>query len=84
MKTSVVIFLIALMSLSACKKPSDTVDALVMRDCTGVYLQMNGEDFLVCNYKKLNKFEDGDKVKAAFTNISSCQSDQIVCMMLRF
>jgi hypothetical protein len=82
MKTTVVIFLMALMSFGACKKSTNTVDAIVVRDCTGVYLQMNGEDFFVCNYKKLSKYEDGEKVKAAFSTISSCQSDQVVCLML--
>lgn len=81
MKTILVIFLMALISFGACKKSANTVDAIVIRDCTGVYLQMNGEDYFVCNYKKLNKFEDGEKVKAEYTMVSSCNSDQVVCMM---
>lgn len=82
MKTIAVVFLISLMCFSACKKATNTVDATVVRDCTGVYVQVSGEDYFVCNYKKLNKYSDGDMVKVEFTRISTCQSDQVVCLML--
>lgn len=66
-----------------CKKNDPSVEATVTRDCTGTYVQIKGQDYMVCNYKKLQNFNEGDKILIAYTPIETCNSDQIVCMMFR-
>ncbi|MES2799405.1 MAG: hypothetical protein V4638_05265 [Bacteroidota bacterium] len=64
---------------------SKSVEAKVVRDCTGVYVRIDEKDYLVCNKSKLVNFENGDLVlvKSNETdNIDECEGkNDIVCMM---
>jgi hypothetical protein len=79
MKTIAVILLSALL-FGSCEKNCKSM--LVVRDCTGTYLRDDGKDYHVCNVGKLSKFSDGETVDATYHVISSCNSDEVVCMML--
>lgn len=58
--------------------------ALVVADCTGVYLRMDGLDYRVCNAELL-KDQKGERVKVSYKKIKSCNADKnkVVCMMYR-
>lgn len=82
MKRSVfTILLILLFIAGSCTK---TKTATVVRDCTGVYLQMNGTDYRVCNIEKISNYKHGQEIKASYKKLSSCDgsaNDQPVCFM---
>jgi hypothetical protein len=73
-----------LFSSFSCKKATD-VSAIVIKDCTGVYLRVNESDYRVCNSEKLDDYDDAAKVNAAFklAGETNCRAkEDIVCMML--
>ncbi len=72
-----------LLLLGACKSiQSEPVEAMVISDCTGVYLQIEGLDYLVCN-QNLVKSKVGQSVKVSFEKISECPEfkNKAVCLM---
>lgn len=82
-KLFLLLSLSVIFSLSACKSNSTTSDlALVVSDCTGVYLRMDGLDYRVCNSEEL-KDKKGKRVKVSYKKIESCNADKnkVVCMM---
>lgn len=86
MQTKIVIALltgILMLPLVACKKMKHQ-ETTIVKDCTGVYLRLNGKDFQVCNKEKLDGYPTGAKITATFRQISRCKSaeDDIICMML--
>ncbi len=75
-------FLIILVIAAACAK---TKTATVVRDCTGVYLNMNGKDYRVCNIEKISNYKHGQEITVSYKLVSSCDgtaNDQPVCFML--
>jgi hypothetical protein len=72
----------ALLCLACTKEQTDNM--IVIRDCTGTYLQKEGKDYQVCNLEKVQAFADGAEVKASYKKLNECKgsgADQIVCMM---
>ena len=67
--------------MCACHK-QEMQKAVIVRDCTGVYLQMNGQDFFVCNREKLDKYEDGEDVSVSVESLKSCDNNFAACLML--
>lgn len=68
----------------ACVK-NNLINAKLVRDCTGTYLEIGGKDYQVCNLEKVNSFTNGAQVEVAFHKISGCNGsamDAVVCMML--
>lgn len=55
----------------------------VIKDCTGAYLRYGGKDYKVCNVDKVEAYENGQRVEAAFGKLASCKAedDKIICMM---
>jgi hypothetical protein len=84
MKSLIQLFLCLAISLSiACTKERN-VNMIVIRDCTGTYLQKEGKDYHVCNLEKVKAFSDGAQVRASYKRLNECKGsgiDQIVCMM---
>lgn len=79
----ILLFPILAFGLLSCKK--DKLRSMtVQKDCTGVYLRVDGKDYHVCNDGLLEKYPPGTIVTAAFRSIPDCpeQADRIVCMML--
>jgi hypothetical protein len=71
-------------SLVSCKKERNA-SAVVLRNCTGTYLQSESKNYRVCNIEKLSPYADGDKVTATFKKTKDCNGsakDQIVCAMV--
>jgi hypothetical protein len=70
--------------LVSCDKEANK-NALVVRDCTGTYLQIDGKDYQVCNLEKVNSFPAGTPVAASFEKLDECNGsakDAVVCLML--
>lgn len=79
------LFTLLLMLLFVAASCTKTTKAMVVRDCTGVYLQMNGKDYRVCNIEKISNYKHGQEINASYKEISSCDgtaNDQPVCFML--
>jgi hypothetical protein len=81
MKTLQLFFVLGVILLSGCKK--ECGEMLVVRDCTGTYLQHDGKDYQVCNIETLSGFTSGTTVNATYHKIASCseQDETVVCMM---
>ena len=58
-------------SLGSCKM-SNLKNAEVVKDCTGSYLKIDGQDFFVCNAEKLNDFKDGEEVQVTVNMSEEC------------
>lgn len=70
--------------LFACNKVNNET-MVVIRDCTGTYLRLDGKDYHVCNPKKISAFVSGTEVKATFKKIKDCKDEpkqHHVCFML--
>lgn len=80
MKTTI-ISILSILILASCTKPQ-TKEVMVVKDCTGSYLRFAGEDFLICNDEKVEKFADGAMVRASFNKTDSCTGTEgPICMM---
>jgi hypothetical protein len=57
-------------------------DSIVIKDCTGSYLQIKGSDFRVCNESKVENIPNGTEVIATFRSSSTCEAEnEIRCEM---
>lgn len=74
--------LLVVLFTSSCSTVSG-IEAVVVRDCTGTYLNVDGKDHLVCNRDKLKGYQAGDTVRVRFKKTVYCPElkDEIVCMM---
>lgn len=45
---------------------------IVVKDCTGSYLEVNGKDFGVCNIERLERYADRDAIHAKFILLNEC------------
>jgi len=80
MKTLVSVLLLSVFVVSSCHK--DCKSMIVVRDCTGTYLQDDGKDYQVCNKEKLAGYTNGETVNARYHKISDCTGDEVICMMV--
>jgi len=65
--------------LAGCKKNNKM--ATVIKNCTGYYLRVDGKEYRVCNYMKLNAYSHGISIEVNFKEIKKCDSDQIACQL---
>lgn len=65
------IIIIGSVLLSSCKKDSD-LEARVIRDCTGTYLEIDGHDFYVCNYEEVSGYPDNTHVLVKYFTVEEC------------
>lgn len=73
--------LLSFVALFACNKEKSE-RATVIKDCTGTYLRINGKDYHVCNIEKSGAYANGTAVTASYKLIPTCNSNEVVCMML--
>lgn len=67
---------------SACNKSKHaTIEAQVIRNCSGTYLSIDTKNYQVCNEKILKKYNEGDQVKVAYHTIAECNSLGVACAM---
>ena len=80
---SVFAFMAVFLISCNCVKGKKTVEASVIRDCTGTYLRIANDDYLVCNSDILKDYQENSKVKADFSPVTNCPENEgkIVCMM---
>lgn len=63
-----------------CSKPGTR--AIVDRNCSGTYLQMNEYYFQVCNAGWLEGYETGDQVHVTFRETGGCKdTDGPICFI---
>ena len=75
---------IAILALTfSCASIKTTGNALVVKDCTGTYLRIEGKDYLVCNSDMLKNYTEGSKVRASFSKVKDCPefNGKVACMM---
>jgi hypothetical protein len=75
---------ILLFTLYACTAGTG-ITAIVVKDCSGTYLRVDGKDYHVCNLEKTDPFADGATVSVAFKKIPECNGsakDAVICFML--
>lgn len=85
-KSITLVFLCSLLFTSAfqCKKDNNGINARLIKDCTGTYIQINGKDYQVCNTEKTDALNADLNVKVEYTKITECTgsaASAIVCMM---
>ena len=73
-------FTATLILFSSCNKDLDT-NATVVRDCTGTYLQMDGDDFYVCNSGELAQFDNGTKLQVSYKPVPECTFTGTICLL---
>ena len=80
---SVFAFMAAFLISCNCLKGKKAVEAAVIRDCTGTYLRVGSDDYLVCNSDILKEYQENSKVKADFSSVTNCPENdgKVVCMM---
>lgn len=60
------------------------VKAEFVKDCTGSYLKIDGNDYKVCNFESTANYKAGDVIYASITKLSECSTispDQYTCKM---
>lgn len=61
-----------------------SVEARVVRDCSGTYIRVGEKDYQVCNRNLLNSYHDGDSVRIRFSPVESCPELDSVMICLMF
>lgn len=65
----------------SCTKENKRV--IVIKDCTGIYVQMDGKDYKVINEAKLSNFNNGQHINAQFhEEWVECPTSGTTCLML--
>ena len=65
------VLIIGSVLFSSCKKDSD-LEAKVIRDCTGTYLEIDGHDYYVCSYEEVSDFADNSSVFVKYFSVEEC------------
>ncbi len=60
-----ILFSIVILTALSCKKEKN-VNAIVVKDCTGIYLNIGGSDYAVCNAELILQKSDGDAVTVTY------------------
>ncbi len=69
---------------TACNK-EPLQQGILIRDCTGTYLQINNKDYHICNPEKVDGGPSSSPIEASYKKLSVCKgsaADAITCMML--
>ena len=60
------------------------VKAEFIKDCTGSYLRMDGNDYKICNYENTSAYENNDVIYASIRKVKDCTNsspDVMTCKM---
>jgi len=60
------LFILSFLLIISCAKIQKT-EAIIIRDCTGVYLRFNNLDHPVCNLSDLSGFKSGTEVLVSYS-----------------
>lgn len=60
-----------------------SLSGIIVRDCTGTYIQSEGKDYRICNFKKIQDRKPGSKISVTYEKPESCPEFNgiAVCMM---
>ena len=55
--------------------------SIILRDCSGTYIQLDSLQYKVCNTGKVDLFEDSSRIRIRFKQIDKCPDidTSIVC-----
>ena len=67
----------------SCSKTSIT-NVEVEINCTGTYLVVNSEFYLVCNPDVFVDVEDGERVNAKFITVENCEAQNLIICQMAF
>lgn len=58
-------------------------EVVVVKNCTGTYIQFKGQDYKVCNNEMLANFKNESKIRITFKDSKQCEipKDTAICMM---
>ncbi|MCI5059379.1 MAG: hypothetical protein MRY83_24920 [Flavobacteriales bacterium] len=80
MKKIVVIVTLTI-GMFGCSKKRNT-DAKVIRNCTGIYLNVDNKNYKVCNRDILQNYENEEPLTATFKKAEDCDlQSELVCFM---
>ena len=74
--------LLLVVGFTSCSKRSDEIT--IVRDCTGTYAQINGEDWLICNYADMVDYAEGTVLSVDYIQLQQCSASeqpQTTCLM---
>lgn len=66
-----------------CTKKVEYTSVIVVRDCSGTYLKVDGKVYFVCNPDKIASVLDGSELLVTYTPCSECTDRQTHCLILR-
>ncbi len=78
-----VFVIVTLFTAFSCTKENFN-KVMVVKDCTGNYLKVNGKDYRVCNIEQLDGYANGDTIHAKYKALKECSGTAVevpVCMM---
>lgn len=77
------ITLVLLTGLLSCSKQKQS-NARVVKNCTGNYLTIKGNDYLICNESIVADYVSGDEVYVHYekTNGNDCDFNEAMCLMV--
>lgn len=62
-----------------------TTDAVVVRNCSGTYIQISHFDYKVCNEEILVSYEDSAQINVTYHDIETCHKEEgediAVCLL---
>lgn len=69
--------------MTSCSVSNVKSIATVIKDCTGTYLRIDNEDYLVCNADILKDHQEGSTVSATYRKVQKCPEldGRMVCAM---
>lgn len=73
-----------LIFIFSCKKNQDSITVLLVKDCTGIYIQSSGKDYHVCNENIVSSYPSGTSLKVIFRKIDNCNISGNICAMYHF
>ena len=54
----------------SCEKSK--IKMTVIKDCTGIYLRKNAQDYYVCNDDVIESYSSGEKIKVSYELLEQC------------
>lgn len=81
MKSLLVVLIHCSLLLFSCEKSGEN-KATIIRNCTGVYLRIDGKEYKVCNQNKLTNYIHGISVTATYRYVKECKESTAACLIL--
>lgn len=77
---NIIVGLLFIGALAACSKQNEA--AIIIKDCTGSYINQNDKDYLICNDEIVDDFDSGTEVSVSFEKVDNCENENdFVCLM---